>query len=245
MTFKSVLQVTFGVALTLVCASTESLAHEVLGVQSYYSCQPTVARAFLRSPNPGTGNRDYPLVVIDANGDPTGEYIVVITLQNQSDFDARMTAVGFAWAEASGFELVQLNRAYNELTTNVSGTRTGTIGPHDYAVAPSFTISQSQGNVEFSIREDIRGVPGFPHTALSFALVTGNTFSGGKPDDGLATDVIRHQIAIKGVLPIATGLSQIEELLNAAYVRFRQVGWNGEGSDTGIWRNLLPPVSCP
>ena len=245
MNFKSVLQTTFGMALILLSGSAESLAHEVLGVQSHYSCQPTLARAFLRSPNPGAGNRDYPLVVIDAVGNPTGEYIVVITLDNQSEFDARMTAVGFAWPEASGFELVQLSRPYNNLTTNDNGTRTGTIGPSDYAVAPSFTISQPQGEVEFSIRENVHGVPGFPQTVLSFALVTGNTFSGGKPDEGLANDRSRHQIAIKGVLPTVTGLPQIEELLNAAYVRFRQVGWNGEGSDVGIWRNLLPPVACP
>jgi hypothetical protein len=237
--------VTFGVALTLLSGGRQAAAHEIVGVQSYNRCQPTLARAFLRSPNPGTGNRDYPLVVIDASGDPTGEYVVVMTLQNQSDFDARATAVGFAWPEpASRFDLIQLYRPYNELTTNTNGTRTGAIGPNDYAVVPSFTISQSQNDMAFSTDRNVHGVPGFPHTVLSFALVTGRTFSGGNPNEGLASDAVRHQIAFKGMLSTGAGLPQIEDLLNDAYVRFRRVGVDGEGSETGIWRNLLPPISC-
>jgi hypothetical protein len=99
--------------------------------------------------------------------------------------------------------------------------------------------------VEFSVRLSVRGVPGFPHTSLDFALVTGNTFSGGEPEAGLANDNTRHQIAFKTTLPNGSGLPLIETLLNDSYVRFRHVGLDAEGSETGIWRNLLPAVSCP
>ena len=247
MTIKSAIHATIGVVFIGLWGGGDSLAHEVVGVQSYYTCRPTLARAFLRSPNPGAGNQDYPLAVLDASGNPTGEHIVVISVQNSSDFDARVTAVGFAWPEAAGaFELVRLHRRYNELTTNNAGVRAGTIGPNDYTVVPSFVITQSPGDVELSVRQDVHGVPGFPHTTLAFALVTGNTFSGGQPGAGLAPDAVRHELAFKGVLPTGvTGLLDIEGLLNDSYVRFRQVGWDGEGSETGIWRNLLPPVSCP
>lgn len=221
------------------------LAHEIVGVQSYSACAAGQARAFLRSPNPGTGNRDFPLVVRDEGSDPTGEHIVVMTLQNSSTFDARVTAVGFAWAgEVGGFELVQLSQSYNDLTTNDAGVRTGSAHPGDFAVVPAIAIAQAHGDVTFSVRQGVHGVPDFPNTILSFALVTGNTFSGGQPEDGLATDTSRHQIAVKGVLPTGGGPLDIEELLNDVYVRFRRVGQSGEGSETGIWRNLLPIIAC-
>jgi hypothetical protein len=241
---KSTVQATLGIVCLVLWTGSDSFAHEVLGVSSYYACQPTRARAFLRSPNPGAGNQDYPLTIVDAAGNPTGEHVVVITLQNSSDFDARVTAVGFAWpGVTSGFELVQLHRAYNELTTNTAGVRTGSVGPNDYALVPSLAIAQSHGDVNLSVRDDVRGVPGFPHTTLDFALVTGNSFSGGQPAKGLANDMIRYQVAFKGVLP--SGSLDIESLLNDVYVRFRQVGSDGEGAETGIWRSLLPPVVCP
>jgi hypothetical protein len=245
-TIKAAVCTISGVAL-IVSGTTGLLAHEINGVQSYYACQPTRARAFLRSPNPGAGNQDYPLVVLDRAGNPTGERIVVITVQNASDLDARLTAVGFAWAGAAGtFELVELFRSYNQLTTNVGGVRTGTIGPNDYAVVPSTVISQSHGLVEFSVRQDVQGIPLFPLTRLNVALVTGLTFAGGQPAGGLASDGVRHVIAIKGFLPPpAQGVPDIEGLLNFSYVRFRQIGLFGDEADTGIWRELLPSISCP
>ena len=233
-------------AFVLSATASETLAHEIVGVQSYYACHRTQADAFIRSPNPGSANHDYPLVVLDALGRPTGEHIVVITMQNSSDFDARVTSLGFAWAgESHDFELVQLARSYNQLTTSVGGVRSGTIGPSDYTVLRSVVGPSSLGDVEFSIRNDVHGVPGFPHTTLDFALVTGNTFSGGKPTDGLAKDGVRHEIAFKGAFPVAVAAAHIEELLNDAYLRFRSVGPTGDESDTGIFVNLLPRVSCP
>lgn len=245
MTIKTAIPTALCVASIGLWTGGESLAHEVVGVPSFHACQPSRARAFLRSPNPGAGNRDYPLAVLDAAGTPTGEHVVVISVQNSSEFDARVTAVGFAWPGAGAFELVQPYRAYNDLTINNAGVRTGTIGPNDYAVASSLLIGQPHGDVELSVRHDVHGVPGFPHTTLNFALVTGQTFAGGRPAYGLATDTVRHVIAFKGVLPAGgIGSRDIEGLLDDAYVRFRQVGAPGEGSETGIWRNLLPPVSC-
>jgi hypothetical protein len=230
-------------------------AHEVRGVQSSYACKRDEAVAFLRSPNPGADNRDFPLEVVDLFGNPTGEHIVVISLQNSSAFDARVTAVGFAWGTTRPFKLVELHRGYNEFATSqvvVVGNRkitmrTGTIGPVDHDVVPSVTMAPSQPNVSFSMSGPVHGVPDFPHTFLSFALVTGQTFPGGKPDAGLDADGIRHQIAFRGVVPRRADdqtLPDIEELLNHVYVRFRQVGPAGAGSDTGIWNSLLPPA-CP
>jgi hypothetical protein len=237
--------------VSLVVAMTAGAAwgHEIVGVQSYYACQANLARAFLRSPNPGAGNVDYPLVVVDADGNPTGEYIMVMSMQNVSSFDARVTSVGFDFpGEFDGYELVQLHHSYNELTTNVGGVRTGTAGPEDYTAVQSASVSQPQGDVQFSIREAIHGVPGFPHTELDVALVTGKRFAGGQPSEGLAPDAIRHVVALKGFLPVDMGTGsvlEIEGLLNYSYVRFRQVGPNGDGDETGIWRNLLPAISCP
>lgn len=243
MTIKSTVLALSAIAVAIASTGRPLLAHEIIGVQSYYTCQLAQARAFLRSPNPGAANQDFPLTVIDAGGQPTGEQIVVFTLENASTFDGRVTAVGFAWGpDAAGLELVRLNRAYNDLTTSVGGIRRGTIGPADYAPVASVGFSQPQGIVEFTVRQDVNGVPGFPHTRLSAAIVTGKTFSGGQPSDGLATDSIRHLVAMKGVVP--AGL-HIEQLLNDAYVRFRQVGANEDGSETGVYRNLLPPILCP
>jgi hypothetical protein len=242
MTVKSTVQAIALVALGITSMGRPALAHEIVGVQSYYSCQLTQARAFLRSPNPGATNQDFPLVVLDAAGQPTGERIVVLTVENASIFDGRVTAAGFAWGpDAAGFELVGLNRSYNALTTNIGGIRTGTIGPADYAGVASVEINQPQGVVEFAMGEDIAGVPEFPHTRLSAAIVTGGSFSGGRPGDGLATDGVRHLIAVKGVVPAGVN---IEQLLNDAYVRFRQIGVDGDGADTGVYRNLLPSVPC-
>jgi hypothetical protein len=247
MTIKAAVCTLSSVGL-IVSATAGAVAHEIVGVQSHYTCQPELARAFLRSPNPGAGNQDYPLVVVDGAGNPTGEHIIVMTAQNASDFDARVMALGFAWeADRRSFALVELFRTYNQLTTNVNGVRTGTIGPSDYAVVPAVVFGQAHGDVAFSVGRAVGGVPGFPHTTLTLALVTGNTFAGGKPSDGLAPDAVRHVLAVKGVVPLpagATGVPDIEGLLDASYVRFRQVGSEEDGSDTGIWRNLLPPVSC-
>lgn len=241
MTFAA--RATCAVALVIAAAG-DSLAHEIVGVTSYSACRRTQATAFLRSPNPGALNQDHPLQVVDAAGTPTGEHIVVLSVQNASDFDARVTAMGFAWGgQAGGFELVELFRTYNQLTINNGGVRRGTIGPLDYRVVPSVTIPQSP-SVVLSIRHGIHGVPAFPHTSLTMALVTGNTFAGGEPRAGLGNDGLRHVIAFKGILP-AGGADHIETLLDDSYVRFRQVGVDGEGSETGILLKHLPSISCP
>ena len=246
---RFLIQRLLAVSLVVSVAAVTAAGHEIVGVQSYYTCQANFARAFLRSPSPGAGNVDYPLVVVDAGGNPTGEHLMVMTIQNASSFDARVTAIGFSFpGDLEGYELVQLHKSYNDLTTNAGGVRTGTAGPGDYTELESVSIRQSHGDVQFSIREDIHGVPGFPHTGLDFALVTGKTFAGGKPGEGLAADSIRHLVATKGFLPVDpdTGnLLEIEGLLNYSYARFRQVGPSGDGNETGVWRNLLPPISCP
>ena len=245
MTVRPIVRAALAIGCLVLSTAAPSFAHELVGVQSYQGCQLTQARAFLRSPNPGTGRQDFPLVVLNSAGNPTGEFLIVITVQNSSDFDARVTALGFDWPGNAGkFELVQLHRTYNALTTDNAGVRTGTIRPEDYTVVPSIAVTQAQGDVQFALRDNVRGVPGFPGASLDVALVTGNTFSGGKPSDGLATDAFRYQLAFKGVLPAGSRDDDIEVLLNDSFVRFRNVGPVGDGSETGIWRNLLAPLSC-
>ena len=109
MTIKGIL-CTIGVSILVLGLAAVPRAHEVQGVQSSYACQRDEAVAFLRSPNPGANNRDFPLEVVDVFGNPTGEHLVVITLENASAFDARVTAVGFAWGTAGPFKLVELHR---------------------------------------------------------------------------------------------------------------------------------------
>ena len=49
----------------------------------------------------------------------TGEHLVVLTLENASALEARVTAAGFAWGSAGPFKLVELHQDYNQLTQSV------------------------------------------------------------------------------------------------------------------------------
>ena len=94
---------------------------------------------------------------------------------------------------------------------------------------------------EFRLENEVAHVPDFPHTILDFALLTGKTFPGGNPHDGLAPSATPTKFCVSGPFPRdADGqFTQIETLLNYSFVRFKQVGPDSSLDDVGIWERLL------
>jgi hypothetical protein len=82
-------------------------------------------------------------------------------------------------------------------------------------------------------------IPGFPLVTLDFALLTGRTFASGNPQDGLPPSTTPTQVCISGPFPRDPAdpslFMTIETLLNYSFVRFKNVGANGEFSDVGVW----------
>jgi hypothetical protein len=94
---------------------------------------------------------------------------------------------------------------------------------------------------EFRLENEVAHVPDFQHTILDFALLTGRTFAGGNPHNGLARSATATRFCVSGPFPRdVDGLfTPIETLLNYSFVRFKQVGPDGALDDVGIWESLL------
>ena len=144
--------------------------------------------------------------------------IVCFKVQNTSPYDARITAIGFNLpGELRGFALID-PASFNPAD------------PADHVTVESY--------LNFTLEDQLGHVPGFPGVKLDYALLTGNTFGGGRPKAGLAPSQTTTTFCVKG--PFPAGLS-IEQLLNYSFVRFQRVGADGEQGDVGIWERLLPP----
>jgi len=91
----------------------------------------------------------------------------------------------------------------------------------------------------FELENEVGQIPGFPLVALDFALLTGRTFASGNPGDGLPPSSTPTQVCVSGPFPRDPSDSAlfvpIETLLNYSFVRFKNVGPNGELSDVGVW----------
>ncbi|MFN2513925.1 MAG: hypothetical protein ABR568_21225, partial [Pyrinomonadaceae bacterium] len=78
-------------------------------------------------------------------------------------------------------------------------------------------------DTEFRLENEVAHVPDFPHTILDFALLTGKTFPGGNPHDGLVPSPTPTKFCVSGPFPRdADGhFTPIETLLNYSFVRFK------------------------
>lgn len=119
-------------------------------------------------------------------------------ITNTAPFDARITGFGFDLAD---------------------GDPTGYAGTPDPIVLPA--------GVEFNFQDDDLGnVPQFDSTELDFGYITGMSFTGGSPNDGL-DNFQSLSFTITGAF---AGLSETE-IASGLYVRFQRVGENGRLSD--------------
>ncbi len=88
-------------------------------------------------------------------------------------------------------------------------------------------VSGTNGNFNLSMSPD--NVPQFNSAQLDFALITGNNFAGGgNPNRG----ILSGQSATFSVSGNFANLSA-EQIINSIFVRFQQVGPNGQLSDVG------------
>jgi hypothetical protein len=96
----------------------------------------------------------------------------------------------------------------------------------------------------FDLENEVGQIPGFPLMSLDFALLTGRTFASGNPWAGLPPSTTPTQVCVSGPFPRdpadASLFLPIEKLLDNSFVRFKNVGPNGDVSDVGVWE--LRPV---
>ncbi|HEU4479365.1 MAG TPA: PEP-CTERM sorting domain-containing protein [Pyrinomonadaceae bacterium] len=85
---------------------------------------------------------------------------------------------------------------------------------------------------------DLGNVPGFNSVVLDFGFTTGpgGNFTGGSVNDGLLPGE-SASFTVSGAA--FAGLTE-EEICNAIFVRFQQVGPDGQGSDVGTPGNPVP-----
>jgi hypothetical protein len=139
-----------------------------------------------------------------ASGDVTlAGNVLTLDITNTSPFDARITGLGF--------DLI-----FGDFVANNSS------GINGFSSVDEGTFLFSDGS--------FGNVPQFNASVLDFGWLTGNSFSGGSPNLGLApasglTFTVTYNFAGLGL-----NESQIAEAL---FVRFQRVGENGEGSDVG------------
>ena len=136
------------------------------------------------------------------------------TITNTSQFDARITGIGF-------------DLASGDFTNNTSSGLNGFAGT---------------SVVGFTFRDTALGnVPQFDNAVLDFGFTTGASanFNGGTPDDGVAPGGIRTFSVISTIF---AGMSE-EDICEAIFVRFQRVGANGQGSDVGTPSSIPEPAS--
>jgi hypothetical protein len=161
----------------------------------------------------GNSNGSSATATVTCSFDP-GINQFTFTITNTSPFNAVITGIGF--------DLVP-----GDFTTNGSSGLDG------------FTGTNVLG---FTFRDDPFGnVPQFNSTVLDFGFTTGNSenFNGGSPLNGIGP---RGSRSFSVISPIFAGLPE-EDICNSIFVRFQQVGPNGQGSDVGTPTNVPEPAS--
>ena len=93
-------------------------------------------------------------------------------------------------------------------------------------------VSSTAG--DFELIEAVTQVPGLPDVTLDFALVTGRTFAGGRPNAGLVPGAPLTTFCVSGPFPQDT---PIERLLDRGVLRVQRVGADGELGDVAVWEN--------
>ena len=131
------------------------------------------------------------------------------TIVNTSQFDARITGIGFDLPPGGNASPSGLNGFTGNVTFQPAG------------VGFSFTDA-GLGNV-----------PQFDDAVLDFGFITGSNFAGGDPNDGLPPGIDPGDEATFVISGAGFAGMTEEQICNAVYVRFQRVGRDGEGSDVG------------
>ena len=84
----------------------------------------------------------------------------------------------------------------------------------------------------FHLIEGVFNVPERPDAVLDFAIVTGHTFGGGRPDLGLPRSLTRTRFCVVG--PFDQTLP-IERMIDHGVLRFQRVGADGEAGDIAVF----------
>jgi hypothetical protein len=86
----------------------------------------------------------------------------------------------------------------------------------------------------FHLIEHVSNVPELHETTLDFALVTGRTFGGGQPNEGLAPSLTLTTFCVSGPFPQTV---PIERLIDTGVVRMQRVGPDAESGDVLVWES--------
>ena len=141
------------------------------------------------------------------------------TIVNTSPFDARITGIGF-----------DLPPGGNASASGLNGF-TG-------------SVSFQPAGVDFDFSDaDLGNVPQFDSAVLDFGFITGANFAGGNPNDGLPPGIDPGDEASFIVSGAAFAGFTEEQICNAIFVRFQQVGPNGDLSDVGTPNPIPEPAS--
>jgi hypothetical protein len=130
---------------------------------------------------------------------------LTFTILNTSPFDARITGIGFDLPPAGNASPSGLNGFSGNVTIQPAGA--------------DFVFSDG----------DLGNVPQFDSAVLDFGFITGTNFAGGSPNDGIAPGD-SATFTVSGAA--FSGFTEAQ-ICNAIYVRFQQVGPNGDLSDVG------------
>jgi hypothetical protein len=96
-----------------------------------------------------------------------------------------------------------------------------------------FTLVDS-GGFDFQLIEQVSNVPELHDLTLDFALVTGRTFGGGRPNSGLPPSSVLTTFCVAGPFPPMP----IERILDRGVLRFQRVGAAGDAGDIAVWENF-------
>jgi hypothetical protein len=117
--------------------------------------------------------------------------------------------------------------------TSLFDSRITAIGLELPGEATGFSlISATDG--AFGLIEQVTHIPELRDVTLDFALVTGRTFGGGRPNAGLAPSSTLTTFCVSG--PFLQDVP-IERLLDRGVLRVQRVGPSGELGDVAIWEN--------
>jgi hypothetical protein len=141
---------------------------------------------------------------------------LTFTIVNTSPFDARITGIGFDLPPVGNASASGLNGFTGNVTFQPAGV--------------AFVFSDA----------DLGNVPQFNSTVLDFGFITGSNFAGGNPNDGLPPGIDPGDEATFTVSGAAFAGFTEEQICNAVYVRFQQVGPNGDLSDVGTPGTPVP-----
>lgn len=145
------------------------------------------------------------------------------TINNTSPFDARITGIGFDLPPGGNASASGLNGFTGNVTFEPAGV--------------NFTFSDAA----------LGSVPQFNNAVLDFGFITGNSgnFTGGSPNDGLPPGIDPGDEATFVISGAGFAGMTEAQICNAIYVRFQQVGANGQGSDVGTPGTPGTPVPEP